>query len=127
MKYLYTSNATQEYKAKGTKNYYKFKAIKTLSSWVGVIEVNDSLGQLLLEENPSLVEVDKEFFDEAIKKKTENPNLKVIQTSIDPTKPVHAEYKDKAVDAEFVEVDEIEVRAIEEKPKSKPRAKKGKK
>tara|TARA_B100000035_G_scaffold159689_4_gene136167 strand:+ start:1133 stop:1510 length:378 start_codon:yes stop_codon:yes gene_type:complete len=123
MKYLYTSNATQEYKAKGTKNFYKFQAVQTLTGWVGVLETTDSLAPLLIEENPGIVEVDKKFYDEIIKKKRENPNLKVIQTSIDPTKPVHAEYKEKAVDAEFVEVEEIEVRPIEEKPKSKPRKK----
>ena len=123
MKYLYTSNATQEYKAKGTKNFYKFQAVQTLTGWVGVLETTDSLAPLLIEENPGIVEVDKKFYDEIIKKKRENPNLKVIQTSIDPTKPVHAEYKEKAVDAEFAEVEEIEVRPIEEKPKSKPRKK----
>jgi len=124
MKYLYTNNATQEYKAKGTKNYFKFEAIQTHGGWVGVLEANENLAKSLIEESPrSITEVDKTFYDEIIKKKYENPNLRVIQVSMDPSKPVHAEYKEKAVDAEYAEVEEIEVRVIEEKPKTKSRKK----
>jgi hypothetical protein len=129
MKYLYTDNATQEYKGKG-REYYKFEAVQTVFGWVGVFRCNDELAKDILEVNPMQVrEIDEEFYAQVVKKKSENQNYKTIQVSMDPTKPVHAEYKEKAVDAEFVEVEEIEVREIEEKPKPKPRAraKKGKK
>lgn len=119
MKYLYTNNATQEYRAKGTKKYFKFESIQTLQGWVGVLAAHEDLAKLLIEESPkSITEVDKDFYDEIIKKKYENPNIKVIQVSMDPTKPAHAEYREKAQDAEFVEIEEIEVREIEEKPKA---------
>lgn len=110
--------------------YYKFEAVQTVFGWVGVFRCNDELAKDILEVNPMQVrEIDEEFYAQVVKKKSENQNYKTIQVSMDPTKPVHAEYKEKAVDAEFVEVEEIEVREIEEKPKPKPRAraKKGKK
>ena len=125
MKYLYTDNATQEYKGKG-REYYKFQAVQTTLGWIGVLACNDSLAQELLDQNPTHIrEVDEDFYNEILKKKTQNPTHRTIQVSMDPTKPVHAEYKEKAVDAEFVEVEEIEVREIVEKPEPKP--KKGKK
>jgi hypothetical protein len=128
MKYLFTDNATQEYKGKG-REYHKFESIKTTTgAWIGVFKCSEQLAKDLLEVNPSDVkEVDQAFYDEIVKKKHENPNMKTIQVSMDPTKPVHAEYKEKAEDAEFVEVEAIEVRDIEEKPKPKSRAKKAKK
>ena len=127
MKYLYTDNATQEYKGK-SREYYKFEAVQTVFGWVGVLRCNDELAKDILEVNPNQVrEIDEEFYTQVVKKKSESQNHRTIQVSMDPTKPVHAEYKEKAVDAEFVEVEEIEVREIEEKPKPKPRAKKGKK
>lgn len=127
MKYLYTDNATQEYKGKG-REYYKFQAVQTTHGWIGVLQCSEALAKELIEENPmNIREVDEQFYDEIIKKKSENQNHRTIQVSMDPTKPVHAEYKEKAEDAEFVEVEAIEVRDIEEKPKPKPRAKKAKK
>lgn len=127
MKYLYTDNATQEYKGKG-REYYKFEAVQTVFGWVGVFRCNDDLAKDILEVNPVQVrEIDEEFYTQVVKKKSENQNHRTIQVSMDPTKPVHAEYKEKAVDAEFVEVEEIEVREIEEKPKPKARGRKGKK
>jgi hypothetical protein len=127
MKYLYTDNATQEYKGKG-REYYKFKAIQTVFGWVGVLECSEALAKELIEVNPrNIREIDEKFYSEVIKKKNANQNHKTIQVSMDPTKPVHAEYKEKAEDAEFVEVEAIEVRDIEEKPKPKSRAKKAKK
>lgn len=127
MKYLYTDNATQEYKGKG-REYYKFEAVQTLFGWVGVLKCNEALAKEILEVNPRQVrEIDEEFYSQVVKKKSENQNHKTIQVSMDPTKPVQAEWKEKAEDAEFVEVEEIEVREIEEKPQPKPRARKGKK
>ncbi len=125
MKYLYTDNATQEYKGKG-RDYYKFQSVQTVFGWVGVLQCSKALAEELLEVNPMNVrEIDEKFYNEVIKKKNENQNHRTIQVSMDPTKPVHAEYKEKAEDAEFVEVEAIEVRDIEEKPK--PKAKKAKK
>ena len=116
MKYLYTDNATQEYKGNG-REYYKFQAVQTMFGWVGVLQCSDKLATALIEKNPKNIrEIDEQFYNEIIKKKSENQNHKTIQVSMDPTKPVHAEYKEKAEDAEFVEVEEIEVRDIEEKP-----------
>jgi hypothetical protein len=127
MKYLYTDNATQEYKGK-SREYYKFQSVQTVFGWVGVLRCSEALARELLEVNPMNVrEIDEGFYSEVIKKKSENQNHKTIQVSMDPTKPVHAEYKEKAEDAEFVEVEAIEVRDIEEKPKPKSRAKKAKK
>lgn len=127
MKYLFTDNATQEYKGKG-REYFKFESIKTTTgAWIGVFKCSEKLAKDLLEVNPSDVkEVDQAFYDEIVKKKHENPNMKTIQVSMDPTKPVHAERRE--VDAEFVEVETIEVREIEETPKLEaPKPKKGKK
>ena len=124
MKYLYTNNATQEYKGRG-REYYKFQAVQTLTGWVGVFKCHEELAKQILQLNPNnVIEVDEEFYNEIIKKKTQNQNRKTIKVSMDPTKPAHAEYREKAVDAEFVEIDEIEVREIEEKKPSKPRKKK---
>ena len=39
-------------------------------------------------------EVDEQFYNE-IMQKSENQNHRTIQVSMDPTKPVHAEYKEK--------------------------------
>ena len=127
MKYLYTDNATKEYKGNG-REFYKFQAVQTTFGWVGVLKCTDSLAKELVDKHPrNIREVDEQFYNEIIKKKSENQNHRTIQVSMDPTKPVHAEYKEKAEDAEFVEVEAIEVRDIEEKPKPKPRAKKAKK
>ena len=87
---------------------------------------SEALAKELLKKIQEIREVDENFITN-YKKKSENQNHRTIQVSMDPTKPVHAEYKEKAEDAEFVEVEAIEVRDIEEKPKPKPRAKKAKK
>ena len=127
MKYLYTDNATQEYKG-NRREYYKFQAVQTVFGWVGVFKCSESLAKELIGNNPKNIrEIDEQFYNEVIKKKSENQNHRTIQVSMDPTKPVHAEYKEKAEDAEFVEVEAIEVRDIEEKPKPKAKARKAKK
>lgn len=125
MKYLFTDNATQEYRGKG-REYHKFESIKTTTGyWIGVFKCNEQLAKDLLEVNPNDIrEVDQAFYDEIVKKKHENPNIKTIQVSMDPTKPVHAERRE--VDAESVEVETIEVREIEAPEAEAPKPKKGK-
>ena len=69
MKYLYTDNATQEYKGKG-REYYKFEAVQTLFGWVGVLKCNEALAEEILEVNPRQVrEIDEEFYSQVVKKK----------------------------------------------------------
>ena len=69
MRYLFTQNATQGYRGKESATYYYFKAVQTLSGWVGVLEANDALADDLIKNNPQISEVDKKFHDEIIKKK----------------------------------------------------------
>jgi hypothetical protein len=116
MKYLYTSNATKEYKALG--DFWKFESIHTLHGWVGAIKVNAELAEELLK-HPQVQEVDEDFYNNLVKKKnlTQNPNRKEIQVTLDATKPMHAQEKS----AESVEVEEIEVRDIDPPKKSSPK------
>ena len=80
MKYLYTDNATQEYKGKG-REYYKFQAVQTTHGWIGVLQCSEALAKELIEENPrNIREVDEQFYNEIIKKEREskspnNPSL----------------------------------------------------
>ena len=61
MRYLFTQNATQGYRGKESATYYYFKAVQTLSGWVGVLEANDALADDLIKNNPQISEVDKSF------------------------------------------------------------------
>ena len=123
MKYLYTNNATIEYPANG--RWVKFKAIRISYSWVGVLKTNETTAEVLLK-HKDITEVDEEFYNNALKKKsqTQDPNRHQVQVSLDSTKPVHAETK--AV--ESVEVEEIEMRVVETEDKmDKPKSTKGRK
>lgn len=130
MRYLFTQNATQGYRGKKHATYFHFKAVQTLSGWVGVFEANDSLADDLIESNPQISEVDEKFYNEIIKKKnaTQNPNSRQVQVTLDSTKPIHAHEKQKDVESAVV-VDEIELIEVESKEvkEEKPKAKKDKK
>ena len=117
MKYLYTNNATQGYKA--GRQFYDFKAIQTLTGWVGVYMCDDELANQLLE-HEQVHEIDQELYNNLLKKKnlTKDPNRVEIQVSLDSTKPIHAQERS----VESVEVEAIEIRDV--KPKAKKVSKK---
>jgi len=123
MRYLYTDNATKEYKALGS--FHKFESIQTVLGWVGVIKCNDELADALLE-HPQVKEVDQDFYENVLKKKnlTKDPNRVEIQVSLDSTKPMHAQ--EKSVESVEVELSEIEVAETEviDTPKPKKSRKK---
>lgn len=126
MRYLYTTNATQGYRGVKNATYFNFKAVQTLTGWVGVFQANDELADDLLKKNPQLTEVDQVFYEEMIKKKnlSKNLNNQTIQVSLDSTKPIHAEYREKeVVESAEVEVDEIEIREVDPAPKKKGKKK----
>ena len=110
MRYLYTNNATKEYKALG--DFWKFESIQTLQGWVGVIKVNSELAEELLKHD-QVQEVDEDFYNNLVKKKnlTQNPNRKEIQVTLDATKPMHAQ--EKSVESVEVDLSEIEVSEVE--------------
>lgn len=130
MRYLFTQNATQGYRGKGSPTYYHFKSIQTLSGWVGVLEANDALADDLIAANPQISEVDKKFYDEIIKKKnaSQNPNSRQVQVTLDSSKPIHAHEKkedvESAVVVDEIELIEVETEVVEEKPKRKRSKKK---
>ena len=65
MKYLYTNNATKEYKALG--DFWKFESIHTLHGWVGAIKANAELAEELLK-HPQIQEVDEDFYKNIVKR-----------------------------------------------------------
>ena len=79
MRYLFTQNATQGYRGKESATYYYFKAVQTLSGWVGVLEANDALADDLIKNNPQISEVDKKFHDEIIKKKNATQTQTIVK------------------------------------------------
>lgn len=111
MKFLYTNNATREYKA--GRDFFKFKSVQSLSGWVGVLKIGGEIAEKLLE-HEQVMEVDEAFYEDVLKKKNlhQNPNRKEILTSADPTKPVHAE--EKSVESVEVDISEIEVAEVAE-------------
>ena len=91
MRYLYTDNATKEYKALGS--FHKFDSIQTVLGWVGVIKCNDELADALLE-HPQVKEVDQDFYENVLKKEPDerpkssgNPSIiRFNQTDARPRK-----------------------------------------
>ena len=126
MRYLYTDNATQGYRGEKDSTYYNFKAVQTLTGWIGVMQAPDELASDLMAQNHQIKEVDKTFYEELLKKKNQSKNLnnQQIQVSLDSTKPIHAHYKEQeAAESAAVEVEEIEVREIDPAPKKKGKKK----
>lgn len=124
MRYLYTTNATRGYMLGRTGVY--FQAMQVGQLWHGVVSLPEDEADKLIEKYPTLQEVDKLFYDEFLKKKKiqENPNRKTVQVTLDPTKPVHAHYKEKDVESAGDKVDEIEIIDVEPVKPKKGRKKK---
>lgn len=129
MKFLYTNNATREYKA--GRDFFKFKSVQSLSGWIGVLKIGSDIAEKLLE-HEHVIEVDEAFYEDILKKKNlnQNPNRKEILTSADPTKPVTAEEKSVEsveVDLSEIEVTEAEVAEVEVVDSPKPKRSRKKK
>ena len=100
-----------------------FQAMQVGQLWHGVVSLPEDEADKLIEKYPTLQKVDKLFYDEFLKKKKiqENPNRKTVQVTLDPTKPVHAHYKEKDVESVEDKVDEIEVIDVEVVESGKPK------
>ena len=66
MKFLYTNNATREYKA--GRDFFKFKSVQSLSGWIGVLKIGGDIAEKLLE-HEHVIEVDEAFYEDILKKK----------------------------------------------------------
>ena len=98
MRYLYTTNATRGYMLGRTGIY--FQAMQVGQLWHGVVSLPEDKADKLIEKYPTLQKVDKLFYEEFLKKEDSGKSQpKTVQVTLDPTKPVHAHYKEKDVES----------------------------